>query len=56
MRFFCYFRLISNSSLEVLACQRALKRCLQNVDPNYAKQNVDFFVGFEGRYVISELF
>ncbi|VDP68028.1 unnamed protein product [Echinostoma caproni] len=32
------------------ACQKALKKCVQNVNPDYAKQKYDFFVGFEGSF------
>nr|CDS32988.1 dna replication licensing factor mcm3 [Hymenolepis microstoma] len=42
--------LIANSFAEILACQRALKRCVQNINPEYARNNVDFFIGFEGSF------
>ncbi|VDO01193.1 unnamed protein product [Rodentolepis nana] len=42
--------LIANSFAEILACQRALKRCVQNINPEYAKNNMDFFIGFEGSF------
>ncbi|CAL8086159.1 unnamed protein product [Calicophoron daubneyi] len=43
-------RLLTNSFPELVACQRALKKCIQNVNPDYAKQKHDFFVGFEGSF------
>ncbi|OON16159.1 hypothetical protein X801_08032 [Opisthorchis viverrini] len=43
-------RLLTNSSTELIACQKALKKCIQNVNPDYAKQKYDFFVGFEGSF------
>ncbi|KAM3180311.1 hypothetical protein ACTXT7_016532 [Hymenolepis weldensis] len=42
--------LIANSFAEILACQRALKRCVQNISPECAKKHMDFFVGFEGSF------
>ncbi|EUB63480.1 DNA replication licensing factor MCM3 [Echinococcus granulosus] len=43
-------QLISNAFAELLACQRALKICVQNINPDYAHRNSDFFVGFEGSF------
>ncbi|VDM33254.1 unnamed protein product [Hydatigera taeniaeformis] len=43
-------QLISNAFAEMLACQRALKVCVQNVNPDYAQKVGDFFVGFEGSF------
>ncbi|KAF5398426.1 Dna replication licensing factor mcm3 [Paragonimus heterotremus] len=43
-------RLLTNSFAELAACQKALKKCIQNVNPDYAKQKYDFFVGFEGSF------
>ncbi|VDK34982.1 unnamed protein product [Taenia asiatica] len=43
-------QLISNAFAELLACQRALKVCVQNVNPDYAQKNGEFFVGFEGSF------
>ncbi|XP_030375934.1 DNA replication licensing factor Mcm3 [Scaptodrosophila lebanonensis] len=40
--------LLSNASDEQLAFGRALKEYASTVDPSYAKQHEDFFVGFEG--------
>ena len=35
---------------EILAMQRALKEYVGSVDPSYAKETSDFFVGFEGAF------
>ncbi|XP_018799245.1 PREDICTED: DNA replication licensing factor Mcm3 [Bactrocera latifrons] len=40
--------LLSNACDEQLAFGRALKEYVATVDPTYAKQHEDFFVGFEG--------
>ncbi|TMW46852.1 hypothetical protein DOY81_008069 [Sarcophaga bullata] len=40
--------LLSNASDEQLAFGRALKEYVSTVDPSYAKQHEEFFVGFEG--------
>lgn len=40
--------LLSNASDEQLAFGRALKEYVSTVDPSYAKENEEFFVGFEG--------
>lgn len=40
--------LLNNASDEQLAFGRALKEYVSTVDPSYAKQHEDFFVGFEG--------
>ncbi|VEL23281.1 unnamed protein product [Protopolystoma xenopodis] len=42
--------LLVNSFSEVLSCQRALKKCIQNINPEYAQRFHDFFVGFEGSF------
>lgn len=42
--------LLTNCFAELLACQRALKKCIQNVNPDYAKQIYEFYVGFEGSF------
>ncbi|CAH8521793.1 unnamed protein product [Dicrocoelium dendriticum] len=43
-------KLLKDSSTELVACQRALRRCIQNVNPDFAKGKHDFFVGFEGSF------
>ncbi|VDD82610.1 unnamed protein product [Mesocestoides corti] len=43
-------QLLSNSFAELLACQRAIKRCIQNADPDFALKHAEFFVGFEGSF------
>ncbi|KAH8264752.1 hypothetical protein KR044_013431 [Drosophila immigrans] len=40
--------LLSNASDEQLAFGRALKEYVSTIDPSYAKEHEDFFVGFEG--------
>ncbi|XP_060662109.1 DNA replication licensing factor Mcm3 [Drosophila nasuta] len=40
--------LLSNASDEQLAFGRALKEYVSTIEPSYAKQHEDFFVGFEG--------
>jgi len=45
-------RLLSNSFEELHAFQKALKEFVGSADPNYSKQNEEFFIGLEGRYVI----
>lgn len=40
--------LLSNAADEQLAFGRALKEYVSTVDPSYAKENEEFFVGFEG--------
>ncbi|VDP99729.1 unnamed protein product [Trichobilharzia regenti] len=42
-------RLLTNSCSEIVACQRAVKKCIQNANPDFAKTKHEFFVGFEGR-------
>ena len=36
---------------EVIACQRALKQMVQEINRDYADKHEYFFVGFEGRWV-----
>lgn len=43
-------KLLSDSFLELLAFQRALKDLVSSVDATYAKQHDDFFVGLEGSF------
>uniref|UniRef100_A0A672Z6I1 DNA replication licensing factor MCM3 n=1 Tax=Sphaeramia orbicularis TaxID=375764 RepID=A0A672Z6I1_9TELE len=43
-------KLMSNSFVELLAFQRALKDLVSSVDATYAKQYEDFFVGLEGSF------
>uniref|UniRef100_A0A183TQE5 DNA replication licensing factor MCM3 n=1 Tax=Schistocephalus solidus TaxID=70667 RepID=A0A183TQE5_SCHSO len=45
-------QLMTNSFAELLAFQRALKRCIQNANPEYGQKKTDFLVGFEGRYLL----
>lgn len=42
--------LLSTSFDEQLAFQRALKEYVATLQPSYAKQHEDFFVGFEGAF------
>ena len=42
--------LIEDAFDEVLAMQRALKEYVGSIDPSYAKETTDFFVGFEGAF------
>ncbi|XP_043666324.1 DNA replication licensing factor Mcm3 [Vespula pensylvanica] len=42
--------LLNNSFEEQLAFQNALKQFVANVDTDYAKGNVDFFIAFEGSF------
>lgn len=35
---------------EIVAIQRALKEYVGSIDPSYAKETADFFVGFEGAF------
>ncbi|XP_036003585.1 zygotic DNA replication licensing factor mcm3-like [Fundulus heteroclitus] len=43
-------KLMNNAFVELLAFQRALKDLVATIDPTYAKQHEDFFVGLEGSF------
>nr|CAH8842222.1 unnamed protein product [Trichobilharzia regenti] len=43
-------KLLTNSCSEIVACQRAVKKCIQNANPDFAKTKHEFFVGFEGSF------
>ncbi|CAH8491620.1 unnamed protein product [Schistosoma turkestanicum] len=43
-------KLLENACVEIVACQRALKKCVQNANPDFAKTKHEFFVGFEGSF------
>ncbi|CAH8526325.1 unnamed protein product [Heterobilharzia americana] len=43
-------KLLSNTCSEIVACQRAIKKCIQNANPDFAKTKHEFFVGFEGSF------
>lgn len=47
--FFC-FSLLNNAFEEQVAFQRALKEYVGSLDPNYAKENEELFVAFEGSF------
>ena len=42
--------MIEDAFDEILAMQRALKEYVGSIDPSYAKETADFFVGFEGAF------
>lgn len=42
--------LLEDAFDEIVAMQRALKEYVGSIDPSYAKENPDFFVGFEGAF------
>ncbi|CAH8525003.1 unnamed protein product [Schistosoma curassoni] len=43
-------KLLENTCSEIVACQRAVKKCIQNTNPDFAKTKHEFFVGFEGSF------
>ncbi|KAH8861674.1 Zygotic DNA replication licensing factor mcm3 [Schistosoma japonicum] len=43
-------KLLENTCSEIVACQRAIKKCIQNINPDFAKTKHEFFVGFEGSF------
>ncbi|KAK4469799.1 hypothetical protein MN116_007314 [Schistosoma mekongi] len=43
-------KLLENTCSEIVACQRAIKKCIQNANPDFAKTKHEFFVGFEGSF------
>lgn len=47
---FYNYSLLNNSFEEQLAFQNALRQFVTNVDTDYAKGNVDFFIAFEGSF------
>ncbi|EEB17972.1 DNA replication licensing factor MCM3, putative [Pediculus humanus corporis] len=42
--------LLNNCFIELAAFQRAVKEYVANIDPAYAKEYEDFFIGFEGNF------
>jgi DNA replication licensing factor MCM3 len=42
--------LLEDAFDEIVALQRALKEYVGSIDPSYAKETTDFFVGFEGSF------
>lgn len=42
--------LLNNSFEEQLACQKALREFVCSIDTIYSKEQVDFFVAFEGSF------
>ena len=47
---FICFSLLNNAFEEQMAFQRALKEYVGSLDPSYAKENEELFVGFEGSF------
>ena len=46
----CYiFSLLQNCFEELVIFQKALREVVSSVDPAYAEQHEEFFIGFEGR-------
>lgn len=43
-------RLLNNCFTELLAFQRAVKEYAANIDPTYAREFEEFFIGFEGNF------
>ncbi|KAL3313545.1 MCM DNA helicase complex subunit [Cichlidogyrus casuarinus] len=43
-------RLIEDCFTELAGAQKALKRVIENINPNYAKEKEDFYVGYEGSF------
>ena len=43
-------KLVTNAFNEIVAFERALKEFVTQVDPQYGKQNNEFFIGFEGSF------
>lgn len=41
---------MNNCFIELAAFQRAVKEYVANIDPAYAKEYEDFFIGFEGNF------
>lgn len=50
LNLFVCFSLLNNAFEEQLAFQRALKEYVGSLDPSYAKENEELFVGFEGSF------
>lgn len=50
LNLFICFSLLNNAFEEQMAFQRALKEYVGSLDPSYAKENEELFVGFEGSF------
>ena len=50
LNLFICFSLLNNAFEEQMAFQRALKDYVGSLDPSYAKENEELFVGFEGSF------
>jgi DNA replicative helicase MCM subunit Mcm2 (Cdc46/Mcm family) len=50
LNLFICFSLLNSAFEEQMAFQRALKEYVGGLDPSYAKENEELFVGFEGSF------
>jgi len=50
LNLFICFSLLNNAFEEQMAFQRSLKEYVGSLDPSYAKENEELFVGFEGSF------